>query len=100
MALPEAKVSSARAFLPRSVAPKKIRDARECPKDWSPLRKESRHSHHRTVEVDVCPTCNGLFLDKKEMRTPAGSSSLNKLATKYLAMDSDSPLVCPNCSGL
>src|SRR5207247_3995477 len=27
-----------------------------------PLRKESRHSHHRTVEVDVCPTCNGIFL--------------------------------------
>ncbi len=82
------------------MAPKKIRDARECPKDWSPLRKESRHSHRRTVEVDVCPTCNGIFLDKKEIRTLTGSPSLNKLLTKYLGLDSDSQLVCPNCGGL
>ncbi|TLZ68846.1 MAG: transcription factor [Methanobacteriota archaeon] len=79
---------------------RKIRDARECPKDWSPLRKESRQSHLQTVEVDVCPTCQGIFLDKKEIRTLTGSSSLNKLLTKYLGLDSDSQLVCPNCGGL
>jgi Zn-finger nucleic acid-binding protein len=94
-----AKVSSAGIRLTRPVA-RKIRDARECPKDWSPLRKEVRHSHHRSVEVDVCPTCQGIFLDKKEIRTLTGSSSLNQLLTKYLGLDSDSQLVCPNCGGL
>jgi len=79
---------------------RKIRDARECPKDWTSLRKESRRSHLHTVEVDVCPTCQGIFLDKKEIRTLTGSSSLNKLLTKYLGLDSDSQLVCPNCGGL
>jgi len=48
----------------------------------------------------VCPTCQGIFLDKKEIRTLTGSSSLNKLLTKYLGLDSDSQLVCPNCGGL
>src|SRR3989442_3738327 len=96
----EAKVSSVPVRLTRSVAKKKIRDARECPKDWSPLTKETRRSHHRTVEVDICPTCNGLFLDQKEIRTLTGSSSLNKLLTKFLGLDADSQLICPNCGGL
>jgi len=59
-----------------------------------------RHSHLRNVEVDVCPTCNGIFLDKKEIRTLTGSSSLNQLLTKLLGLDADSRLVCPNCGGL
>src|SRR2546428_9780445 len=95
-----AKVSSVPARLTRSVAKKKIRDARECPKDWCPSSKETRRSHHRTVELDICPTCNGLFLDQKEIRTLTGSSSLNKLLTKYLGLDADSQLICPNCGGL
>src|SRR5205807_4688683 len=32
--------------------------------------------------------------------TLTGSPSLNKLLTKYLGLDSDSQLVCPNCGGL
>ena len=80
--------------------PKKIRDARECPKDWTALTKETRQTHMRTVEVDVCPTCHGLFLDKKEIRSLTGSASLNRLLTKKLGLDSDSQLLCPNCGGL
>ena len=48
----------------------------------------------------MCPTCKGLFLDKREIRTLTGSSDLNKLLTRYLGLDSDSQLVCPNCGGL
>ena len=80
--------------------PRKIRDARECPRDWTPLGKQLRHTHLRTVEVDLCPKCNGIFLDKKEIRKLTGDRSLNKLLTKYLGLDSDSQLVCPNCGGL
>ena len=79
---------------------RKVREARECPKDWTPLRKESRRTLFKNVEVDVCPTCNGIFLDKQEIRTLTGSSSLNKLLTKLLGLDADSRLVCPNCGGL
>ncbi|HYY48984.1 MAG TPA: zf-TFIIB domain-containing protein [Thermoplasmata archaeon] len=79
---------------------KKIRADRECPRDWTPLKKEPRKTHLRTIEVDECPSCHGLFLDKKEIRRLTGDAALNKLLTKYLGLDSDSPLVCPNCGGL
>jgi Zn-finger nucleic acid-binding protein len=80
--------------------PRKIRDARECPKDWSPLRKERRDVLLSNVELDACPTCHGIFLDKGEIKTLTGSSDLHKLLSKYLGVDSDSQLVCPNCGGL
>ncbi len=79
---------------------RKIREARECPKDWTPLRKEQRQTFLRDVEVDACPACGGLFLDANEVRALTGSSSLHRLLTKYLGLDSDSQLVCPNCGGL
>ena len=50
--------------------------------------------------MDVCPTCQGIFLDKKEIRTLTGSSQLHELLTKYLGLDSDSRLLCPNCGVL
>lgn len=95
----EAKASSGPATLRPTVA-RKIREARECPKDWTPLRKERRSAHRRTVEADVCPKCNGVFLDTKEIQVLTGGSNLHDLLTKYLGLDSDSPLVCPNCGGL
>lgn len=94
-----AKLYSASSGCSPSV-PRKIRDTRECPRDWTRLTKESRHTHHRTVEVDACPKCQGIFLDKNEIRKLTGDWSLNRLLTKYLGLDSDSQLVCPNCGGL
>lgn len=79
---------------------RKIREARECPRDWTPLGKEKRRALERSVEVDECPTCHGIFLDKAEIRALTGSSSLHQLLSKHLGMDADSPLVCPNCGGL
>ena len=73
--------------------PRKIRDARECPRDWTPLSKEIRHTHLRAVEADTCPKCKGIFLDKKEIRKLTGDWSLNKLLTKYAGLESDSQLV-------
>lgn len=73
---------------------------RECPKDWSPLRRERRDVLLSNVEVDACPTCQGIFLDRKEIKALTGSSDLHKLLTKYLGLDSDSQLLCPNCGGL
>ena len=79
---------------------RKIRDARECPRDWTVLSKEMRNSFLRKIEVDVCPKCGGLFLDKKEVQELTGSHALHELLTKYLGLDASSQLVCPNCGGL
>ena len=79
---------------------RKIRDARECPKDWAPLRKETRQSFLRNVEVDVCPKCQGLFLDQNEVQALTGSHRLHELLTKYTGLNSNVQIVCPNCGGL
>lgn len=73
---------------------------RECPRDRTPLRKEGRKSLVRRVEVDVCPRCGGIFLDKGEIRSLTGRSDLHDLLTTYLGLDADSHLVCPSCEGL
>ena len=95
----ETKASSGPEALLGAVA-KKIRENRECPRDWTALTKENRQAHHHTVEVDMCPRCQGLFLDKREIERLTGSYRLERLLTKKLGLDSDSPLVCPNCGGL
>lgn len=79
---------------------RKIRDARECHVDWSPLKKEVRKPLRTSVEVDTCPKCQGIFLDKKEVAAMTGSHALHKLLTKYTGLNSNAQLVCPNCGGL
>ncbi len=79
---------------------RKIRDTRECPQDWAALNKETRHSFHRNVEVDVCPKCQGLFLDKNEVQALTGSHRLHEILTKYTGLNSNVQILCPNCGGL
>ncbi|HYM39485.1 MAG TPA: zf-TFIIB domain-containing protein [Thermoplasmata archaeon] len=79
---------------------RKIRETRECPVDWTPLRKEIRKPFRQSVEVDVCPKCQGIFLDKKEVEAMTGSHRLHKLLTKYTGLNSNVQLLCPNCGGL
>lgn len=79
---------------------RKIRDARECPVDWTPLKKEIRQPFRVRVEVDVCPKCQGIFLDKKEVEPMTGSHRLHKILSKYTGLNSDVQVLCPNCGGL
>src|SRR5947208_1929053 len=46
-------------------------------------------------------TIKSLYVStQEEIRKLTGDWSLNKLLTKYVGLDSDSQLVCPNCGGL
>lgn len=54
-----------------------------CPKCGQPLALEK----HGTVEMDVCPSCRGLWLDAGELETilaSAGKSSLFRSCLKVL----------------
>ena len=73
---------------------------RICPRDSAPLVAEGRTAGRRTVQVDRCPTCNGIFLDVGEIKTLTSNRDLHRYLTKYLGIDSDSKLVCPSCGGL
>jgi len=72
-------------------------DTRMCPRDESAMAREPRDALLRTVQVDVCPKCEGLFLDKGEVKSLTGHANLHKLLTKYLGFDTDSALHCPEC---
>ncbi len=70
---------------------------RTCPRDSSPLDKEKRRGLLRNVQVDICPKCQGLFLDKGEIKSLTGHHDLNRLLTKYRGYDTPAdPLTCPN----
>ena len=73
---------------------------RDCPRCWVPLKKEPIQVWLRKVNVDLCPKCNGIYLDDGELRTLTGNFSLAKWLTDYLGVDSDSKLVCPGCGGV
>lgn len=68
--------------------------------DWTPLAKETRKPFRESVEVDMCPKCQGIFLDKKEVEPMTGSHRLHKVLSKYTGLDSDVQVLCPNCGGL
>lgn len=79
---------------------------RECPRcshdrnERVQLEAEQAEGPKGQVEVDVCPTCRGVFLDQGEVETITGHAELDELLTDYLGIDSDSPLVCPSCGGV
>lgn len=70
---------------------------RKCPKDSTPLVGETRKVLLRSVEVDVCPKCRGLFLDEGEIRALTGHRRLNRLLMKRPRASPGSPLACPHC---
>lgn len=72
---------------------------RECPRHFVPMTTEVI-SGRRDTEVEVCPECDGLYLDRKEILRLTGNRPLFDLTTKHLGIDSDSKLICPACGGL
>lgn len=73
---------------------------RECPHCWEPLAEEQREVFGPDVTVDVCPECDGEFLDEGEIKRLTGDRDLHELLTEYLAREAESELVCPACGGL
>ncbi len=69
-----------------------------CPRDGKPLEALTIDIVRGfDVTVDRCPNCEGLFLDKGEIKRVTGHDKLNALLTKHAGLDSDSQLVCPGC---
>ena len=52
------------------------------------------------VEIDVCPKCNGEWLDPGELRKLLKEKEVTDYLTKNIGSKSESPLICPKCRGL
>jgi Zn-finger nucleic acid-binding protein len=52
------------------------------------------------VIIDVCPKCQGIWLDNNELKKILGDRKLANYLTKHIGTQSKSKLVCPRCGGL
>jgi Zn-finger nucleic acid-binding protein len=52
------------------------------------------------VIIDVCPNCQGIWLDNNELQKILGDRKLANYLTKHIGTQSKSELVCPRCGGL
>jgi Zn-finger nucleic acid-binding protein len=72
----------------------------DCPKCQVRMNSLDIEVKWRTVTVDACPKCNGLWLDKGELKEIIGDRKLTEYLTKDIGTKTESPLVCPRCGGL
>ena len=52
------------------------------------------------IFIDLCPKCEGLWLDKGELGKLLKDKKLTDYLTKDIGTQSKSKLVCPRCGGL
>lgn len=69
---------------------------RACPRDRTKLVA----TKVKDVAIDECPKCQGIFLDKNELKKLTGDADLNKYLRDMVGYDVDSQLICPSCGGL
>lgn len=69
---------------------------RACPRDRTKLVAQKQ----KDVTVDACPKCQGIYLDKNELKKLSGDADLNKYLRDMVGYDVDSQLICPSCGGL
>lgn len=73
---------------------------RECPRCWVAMKKEEVEVLGPNVIIDVCPKCQGIWLDNNELKKILGDRKLANYLTKHIGTQSKSKLVCPRCGGL
>jgi Zn-finger nucleic acid-binding protein len=80
----------------KAIKEKKI----ECPRCWVEARREEVDIFGPNIEIDVCPKCNGIWLDPGELGKLLKDRKLTDYLTKEIGTQSKSELVCPRCGGL
>lgn len=72
----------------------------ECPRCWVKMAKQEVKRIGPNIIIDVCPKCNGIWLDKGELKKLLKDKKLSDYLTKDIGTKSDSEIVCPKCGGL
>jgi len=78
---------------------KKIESERkyECHRCWVEMDKKEIEIFGPNLIIDVCPKCNGIWLDKGELDKLLKDRKLANYLTKHIGTKSKSPMVCPRC---
>lgn len=72
----------------------------ECPRCWVEARREEVEILGPNIFIDICPKCNGTWLDPGELGKLLKDRKLTDYLTKDIGTQSKSELVCPRCGGL
>ena len=72
----------------------------ECPKCWVKMDIREEEVFGPNVHYDFCPKCNGIWLDRGELRKMIKDKEVTDYLTKDIGTKSHSPLICPRCRGL
>lgn len=73
---------------------------RTCPRDRAPLEARETRQGLRSLVVDECASCRGVFLDRGEMRRVVPERAVVAYFTRVFPDTRSSPCICPGCGGL
>ena len=80
---------------------KAMRDKKiQCPRCWVEAEKNEVEIFGPNIIIDVCPKCNGIWLDPGELGKLLKDRKMTEYLTKDIGTQSKSQLVCPRCGGL
>lgn len=80
---------------------KQIMDKKiECHKCWIETDRKEVKVFGPKIEIDVCPKCKGIWLDRGELHKLLKDRKLANYLTKHIGTQSKSEMVCPRCGGL
>lgn len=82
--------------LKKAIMEKKI----DCPRCWVETKREEVEILGPNIFIDICPKCNGIWLDPGELGKLLKDRKLTDYLTKNIGTQSKSQLVCPRCGGL
>ena len=72
----------------------------ECHKCWVEMKKEEVETFGPNIIIDVCPKCNGIWMDKGELVKLLKDRKMSNYLTKHIGTKSRSPMICPRCGNI
>ena len=72
----------------------------ECHKCWVEMKKEEVETFGPNIIIDVCPKCNGIWLDMGELGKLLKDRKMSNYLTKHIGTKSRSPMICPRCANI
>jgi Zn-finger nucleic acid-binding protein len=72
----------------------------ECPKCKVKAIRKEIEVFGPNIFIDICPKCNGIWLDDNELKKILKDKKMSDYLTKDIGTQSKSKLICPRCGGL
>jgi Zn-finger nucleic acid-binding protein len=72
----------------------------DCPRCFVDMVQREAVAFGPKLIIDICPKCEGLWLDAGELKKLVHDRKLSDYLTKDIGTQSKSKLVCPRCGGL